>query len=105
MKDPVLTLFSKLMAGLAKAGRDKKKIDAFFLNLDSDMSKQAGYGSADWSDEYYVYLLETYRQALSPALDIAVQTEEFEWAQRLKARLDELEKSEASAEKKLQKVF
>ena len=72
--------------------------------LKADIRIQAGYQKSEWSEEYYSYLLEVYRQAVELAVELAAAREEYEQAAYLLKQKNMLE-AEEPAENKLTKVF
>lgn len=79
MKERVLTV-------LSKAGRNKRQINRTLDKLEREIRQQTGEKDKEWTEEYYLYLLETYAQAIEAVIPIAVKREEYEWAEVLTAR-------------------
>jgi hypothetical protein len=103
VNDPVTIMLEKLMLGLKLAGRDRKKLKYLFRNLRTEIRKQALTQKAEWKQEYYLYLVETFRLALEPAIDLAVRSEEFEWAAMLKKQSDLIGQPDEHARKLVEK--
>lgn len=86
MREQVEAMHGKIMEALERAGRNRRKIDRALDRLSDELKKQTGPKSTEWTEEYYLFLLESYDQALSLALGQAVEREEYEWAARLQLR-------------------
>jgi len=104
MRDPIASMYDKIILALDPAGRDRTRIDRALNLVKADLLKQAGHKQTEWFEEYYAYLLEVYKQALDLALVHAVSKEEYEWAGRIKKQIDRLI-AEEPAENKVTKVF
>ena len=79
-------MHGKVMAALERAGRNRRKIDRALDRLADELKKQTGPKSTEWTEEYYLFLLESFDQALGLALGQAVEREEYEWAARIQLR-------------------
>lgn len=77
---------ARLVAVLELAGRNKKQISKQLDKLEEEIRKQTGEKNVKWTEEYYLYLLETYKQAIDSSIDLAVGREEYEWAHALTER-------------------
>jgi len=88
----------KIMTALERAGRNRRKIDRALDRLDDELKKQTGPKSTEWTEEYYLFLLEAWSGALNLALGRAVEKEEYEWAARLQLRAKDVESQIVTAE-------
>ena len=75
-------MLSKVLTALERAGRDWKRIDRVIWEFRQHLLQQVG--QEEWNSEYREFLLESFYQALDPAIEEAVAREEFEWAESLK---------------------
>lgn len=83
-------MHGKIMAALERAGRNRRKIDRALDRLADELKKQTAK-STEWTEEYYLFLLESFDQALGLALGQAVELEEYEWAARIQLRKRDVE--------------
>lgn len=104
MRDPVKIALDRILEVLNRAGRDRKKITRELDLLKAEIRVRAGHKKSEWSEEYYAYLLEVYRQAVELAVDQTAAREEYEQAACLLRQKNRLE-AEEPAENKLTKVF
>lgn len=86
MREQVEAMHGKVMAALERAGRNRRKIDRTLDRLYDELKKQTGPKSTEWTEEYYLFLLEGFDQALGLALSQAVELEEYEWAAAIQLR-------------------
>jgi len=86
MREPVESMMDRILTVLSKAGRNKRQINRTLDKLEREIRQQTGEKDKEWTEEYYLYLLETYAQAIEAAIPIAVKREEYEWAEVLTAR-------------------
>jgi hypothetical protein len=86
MREPVESMKERVLTGLSKAGRNKRQINRTLDKLEREIRQQTGEKDKEWTEEYYLYLLETYARAIEAAIPIAVRKEEYEWADALTAR-------------------
>lgn len=101
MREPIDQMKARLVSGLEQAGRNKNQISKQLDKLEEEIKKQTGTSNVKWTEEYYLYLLENYKQAISIAIDLAVGREEYEWAHALTERRDAVsEQLEAAAMEK-----
>lgn len=84
-------MHGKVMEALERAGRNRRKIDRALDGLANELRKQTGPKSTEWTEEYYLFLLESWDQALDLALGQAVEQEEYEWAARIQLRKAEVQ--------------
>lgn len=69
------------MRSLERAGRDWARAEAAVLRNRAQLRREAGRES--WSPELLEHLMEEWSLALGPALDRALELEEYEWADAL----------------------
>lgn len=86
MREPVESMKERVLAVLSKAGRNKRQISRTLDKLEREIRQQTGEKDKEWTEEYYLYLLETYAQAIEAVIPIAVKREEYEWAEILTSR-------------------
>lgn len=86
MKEPVESMQDRILTVLSKAGRNKRQINRTLDKLEREIRQQTGERNQKWTEEYYLYLLETYAQAIKAVILIAVKREEYEWAEALTVR-------------------
>lgn len=86
MREPIENMLNRILTALRKAGRNKRQLNRALTKLESDIRQQTGEKDKRWTEEYYLYLLETYAQAMDAAVQAAVKLEEYEWAEVLTAR-------------------
>jgi hypothetical protein len=79
MKERILTAFRQ-------AGRNKRQLNRKLTQLESDLKKETGEKQVKWTEEYYLYLLETYYLSMDPAIEESIKLEEYEWADVLSKR-------------------
>lgn len=91
MREQVEAMHDKIMATLELAGRNRGKIKRALDRLADELRKQTGPKSTEWTEEYYLFLLESYAQALGLALEQAVELEEYEWATQVRSRKSDIE--------------
>ncbi len=102
MREPVESMQDRILKVLSKAGRNKRQINRTLDKLEREIRQQTGERNQEWTEEYYLYLLETYAQAIEAVIPIAVKREEYEWAEALTLRKTNAEDTVAlmSIEKK-----
>lgn len=93
MREPVDNMKDRLLDSLAKAGRNKRQVNRTLDKFEKELRQQTGEKDKKWTDEYYLYLLEVYCQAIDALIPIAVDREEYEWAGALTARKADAESS------------
>lgn len=86
MREPVESMKERILKVLSKAGRNKRQANRSLDKLEREIRQQTGEKDKEWTEEYYLYLLETYAQAMDAAVQAAVKLEEYEWAEVLTAR-------------------
>ena len=91
MEEQVAVLHGKLMGALERAGRDRKRIERAISRISDELKKRTGPKSSEWTEEYYLFLLEGFDQAIGLALGQAIEREEYEWAASLQSRKLEVE--------------
>lgn len=80
MREPVIFMKNRILSALESAGRNKRQLKRKLDNLEAELKKETGEKKVKWTEEYYLYLLETYSLAMVPAIEEAVALEEYEWA-------------------------
>lgn len=86
MNEQVEVMHGKIMKALTQAGRNKKQIKIELDRVQEEIDKQTGSKASVWTEEYHLYLLETFKQALIQVEGQAVEREEYEWAKALMDR-------------------
>jgi hypothetical protein len=86
MREPIDSMHDRILVVLEKAGRNKRQIGRTLDKLEKEIRQQTGEKNTEWTEEYYVYLLELYRQGIDKAIQSAVSREEYEWAEILTCR-------------------
>lgn len=85
-RDKVL---SRFLSALERAGRDWARIDRAIEEFKWFMAEQAGQD--EWSTELREYYLYEWSQLIRPAIERAVEQEEYEWAEALHRQLQAIE--------------
>lgn len=86
MNEPVENVKNRILTALGQAKRNKRQLNRTLDKLEKDIRKQTGEKAVEWTEEYYLYLMEVYCQAIDAVIPIAVKNEEYEWAEVLTAR-------------------
>lgn len=81
-RDKVL---ARLLAGLERAGRDWTRIDKAIAEFKWFLAE--GAGQDEWSTELREYYMHEWYGMIRPAIERAVEREEYEWAEALHREL------------------
>lgn len=86
MREPVITMKNRVLSVLESAGRNKRTITRKLNAFEAELKKETGEKQVRWTEEYYLYLLETYLLSMDPAIEESIEREEYEWADALTKR-------------------
>jgi len=86
MREPIESMKERILVAFRQAGRNRRQLNRKLIQLEKDLKKETGEKQVKWTEEYYLYLLETYYLSMDPAIEEAIQLEEYEWADVLSKR-------------------
>lgn len=90
MREPVQSMMDRIIRILEKAGRNSRKLSRSLDKLEQELRKETGEKQVRWTEEYYLYLLDIYCQAIGPAIEESIAREEYEWAHCLTKRKESI---------------
>lgn len=86
MNEPVENVKNRILTALGQAKRNRRQLNRTLDKLEKDIRRQTGEKDVEWTEEYYLYLMEVYCRAIDAVIPIAVRSEEYEWAEVLTKR-------------------